>query len=161
MKSSNSSTVREPITLPKRNTLLVSVKPRFARAILDGSKSVELRRVRPASLRPGDPVLLYSSSPQRELVGTAVVESLDEGAPDTIWARVAPISGLGRGEYAEYFRDAHVAVAIHLRDVRTLAAPVPLAEMRSRRPGLEPPQSFRYLKAAQVQALLDGAALAA
>jgi predicted transcriptional regulator len=51
-------------------TLLLSLRPRFADAILAGAKTVELRR-RPINARPGTAILLYASRPMMAIVGTA------------------------------------------------------------------------------------------
>ena len=53
-----------------RRVLLLLIHSRFAERILAGSKTVELRRVRPG-IEPGDRVLLYASSPVRGLTGSS------------------------------------------------------------------------------------------
>ena len=45
-----------------RETLLLSIRPTFVERIIDGTKTAELRRVRP-TVRPGQDVLIYGSSP--------------------------------------------------------------------------------------------------
>ena len=47
-----------------KNFLLISIKPEYAQKILDGEKTVELRKTR-TRLKPGDIVLVYVSSPQQ------------------------------------------------------------------------------------------------
>ena len=53
-----------------RRTLLLSLRPRFAQAILSGAKTVEVRR-RPVNAPPQTPIILYASSPTMAIVGTA------------------------------------------------------------------------------------------
>jgi predicted transcriptional regulator len=137
----------------KSDALLVSLKPRFAEMLLDGCKSVELRRVRPA-VAAGALVLLYASSPRRELVGTGRVGTVEVGSTAEVWKRHGPGTGLARPEYDAYFVGARVAVAISLVEVTQLRRHVPLAELRERWTGFRPPQSFRY-----IDALLAGAVL--
>jgi predicted transcriptional regulator len=72
---------------------------------------------------------------------------------DEIWTRHGSLSGLSRQEYDSYFVGSSCAVAITLRDVAPFAARVPLADLRKGRPWFQPPQSFRYLSAAQVASL--------
>ncbi|WP_237302536.1 ASCH domain-containing protein [Streptomyces sp. S063] len=50
---------------PER-ALLLSLHPRFATAILNGEKTVELRRQRVA-VPPGTPVIIYATSPTMAL----------------------------------------------------------------------------------------------
>jgi len=130
--------------MPDERALLVSVKPVYVEMLLDGTKTVELRRVRP-HVGSGCMVLIYASSPRMEMVGTARVESIEVGAVNAIWSRHASAMGIDRDTYSAYFDGAHRAVAITFRDVRRLRAGVPLAELRRRIAGFRPPQSFRYL----------------
>jgi predicted transcriptional regulator len=133
--------------------LLLSVRPRFARLLLDGSKTVELRRVRPG-VAEGSLVLIYASSPTRTLVGTARVAGVQAASTERIWQQYGPETGVTRGEYDEYFTGVDTAVAISLVDVHPLELPRPLHDLRRRLEGFRPPQSFRYLDSGQVAALI-------
>ena len=73
-------------------TLLLSLRPRFAELLLQGTKTVELRRVQPDVGR-GTLVLLYASSPMRALVGTSVVEDVQVAARDDIWRLLQHTAG--------------------------------------------------------------------
>ena len=55
--------------------IVLSLKPRFAQAILAGVKTVELRRTVPKIVIPTR-ALLYASSPVRALLGTCVITSV-------------------------------------------------------------------------------------
>ncbi len=129
---------------PDSRTLLVSVRPRYAGLLLDGSKTVELRRLRPQA-PPGTPVLLYASSPQRQLVGRAQVVRVDSGDPEEIWRLHGPATALTRAEFDNYLLGSATAVAIVLSDIERLSEPRTLAECRRRMGHFQPPQSFRYL----------------
>lgn len=63
-----------------RRVLLPSIPPRFTDSILDGTKTIELRRTRPR-VAPGDPVLIYACSPVKAIVGSFVVEELIQAYP--------------------------------------------------------------------------------
>ena len=54
--------------------LMLSVRPRFARALLAGTKTAEIRRRFP-DVPVGTTVVLYSSSPERALLGTMRVSA--------------------------------------------------------------------------------------
>jgi predicted transcriptional regulator len=131
--------------------LLLSLKPRFAASILDGTKTVELRRTLPR-VSAGARVVLYSSSPRREIVGHAVVDAVESAAPAHLWEAVGDRSAVTRAEFDEYFHNSHLAVALHLREVQAVPVPVPLSALRSA--GLEPPQSWRYVDDRQCRALV-------
>ena len=81
--------------------VLLSVRPRFADALLDGTKTVEMRR-RPMRLHAGTLCLLYSSSPTRALTGALSVAGVDHGTPDELWRRHGPRTAVTRDEYDDY-----------------------------------------------------------
>ncbi len=72
--------MRDPLAMSDDRSLLVSVKPVYARLILAGSKTVELRRVRPNAV-PGCQVLIYASSPTMEMVGTVAALARSASVP--------------------------------------------------------------------------------
>jgi len=133
-------------------TLLISIRPRFVELILGGAKTVELRRTRP-KVSPGDRVLLYASSPVRELIGSCAVEQVDAAPVERLWAMHGAQSGVSKSEFDEYFAGAANAVGIVLRDARRVRRPRTLVELRERLPGFAPPQSFRYLSDEEVDRL--------
>jgi predicted transcriptional regulator len=134
--------------------LFVSLKPRFAEMILSGEKTVEIRRVAPAVV-PGARIVLYATSPSMEVVGSATVGALDSASPTALWDRHRDGSGLTRSEFRSYLSGVKQAVAITLDDVCRLSRRIPLAELSGLLwPDFRPPQSWRYLPADDVTALL-------
>lgn len=127
---------------PAERGVLLSIRPRYLEAIMAETKTVELRRNRIQASR-GTPVLLYSSTPVKAVIGSARIVAIDEATPERLWARVGPSAGVTRTEFDDYFEGADVGYGLHLEAVRRLPRPIPLTALRSL--GLEPPQSFRYL----------------
>jgi predicted transcriptional regulator len=137
--------------MSERRAVLLSIRPRYAEAIMQGTKTVELRRTR-INAPAGAILVLYSSSPTRAVLGTAILDGIDEDKPGVLWPEIRSTAGLLRREYNEYFHGASTAFALRLRDVVRLSTPVSLQDLRART-GLEPPQSFRYVTAEQVTVL--------
>ena len=135
-----------------RSVLLLSLKPRFAASILDGTKTVELRRVAP-KVQPGHMVLIYASSPVRQLAGKCRVVRLDVAPKSVIWERYRNQCGVTEAEYEAYFEGAQNAVAIVVDSPCTLQEPPSLATLRNRVAGFRPPQSFRYLSTSMLEQL--------
>ena len=131
------------MTEPRPPGVMLALKPRFAQAILDGTKDVELRR-QPVSVRPGSAVLLYSSSPVCAAVGWATVEEVLSGALDELWSTHGSRTSLVHREYADYYCGVTTAHALVLHSVRRLKRPVSLHELRSAHK-TEAPQSWRFL----------------
>lgn len=123
--------------------VLLSIRPVFADAILRGDKTVELRRTRP-NVPLGTPVLLYSSTPVKALVGVATLTHVEERTPDALWVSTCRRSAVTRTQFDTYFANARRAFGLHLTDVTALCDPLPLTHLRERW-GVEPPQSFRYV----------------
>lgn len=126
--------------------LLISLRPRFADALLDGAKTIELRRRVPASI-PGSRILLYSSTPTCAIIGTAVLGSIHRGEASAIWKSHGRYAAVTREEFDHYFAGSAMAYALEIRSAT--AAPFPLELERMRRDfALRPPQSWRYLPSA-------------
>lgn len=129
-----------------RETLLLSIRPVFVGRILDGTKTVELRRVRP-DVRASKDVLIYSSTPTMALLASAVVDRIDVCAVEKLWPRVRSAAGVSKAEYLSYFSGADQGVALWLSHVHTLERPIRLQELRERWPWFRPPQSYCYVRA--------------
>lgn len=129
--------------LPATRPLLLSLRPRFAQAILDGTKTVELRRTRVSAL-PGTLLILYASSPVMAVVGVATMADRDTASPSTIWQRYRNRLGLSRTEFYEYFAGAEQATALSIVAPRMLPEPLTLNRLRTHS-AFQPPQSYRYI----------------
>lgn len=123
--------------------IVLSLRPRFAEAILTGEKSVELRRTRVAAA-PGAMFILYASGPVKAVVGTAKLVSSDTDTPDAIWSRYGSDASITRAEFDEYFAGAVTATALTVAQPKRLPSPATLNELRTET-GFRPPQSYRYL----------------
>ncbi|MER6206866.1 ASCH domain-containing protein [Streptomyces sp. NPDC001642] len=127
---------------PER-VMLLSVHPRFATAILAGTKTVEVRRQRVAA-PPGTPVLLYATAPTMAIVGLARITSVRVASPREVWSASRTKAGISRREYDEYMSGALQASGLSLEAPVTFEVPVPLAALRASG-SFHPPQSYRYL----------------
>ena len=123
-----------------RRVALLSVHPRFARAILDGSKKVELRRVSFSSdVRF---VLIYATSPVQAIVGWFEVSEIVRRKPSTLWRRYRSIAGVSAAEFRKYYEGSEQGAAILVGNVGALSSPARLSAVRVSRP----PQNFCYVR---------------
>lgn len=129
---------------PNERALLISIKPKYADAILQGTKTVELRRTRP-NLPDGSLVILYSSTPTRAVVGWAHLTGVREGTPIEIWEEYGSAAAIDEPDYDAYFAGTHRAFALELDSVVAAVQPISLEVIRSI--GIQPPQSWRYVPA--------------
>ena len=123
------------------SAILLSVKPKFADLIVDGSKLVELRRTVP--VQTVGTIAIYSSSPTQAIVALADVMEIIEASPTKLWAIAKDNGGgLTHAELMDYFDSKRTGFAIMLRNVRVYDEPVQPTKVFKT---FSAPQSFRYL----------------
>ncbi|MEO5663105.1 MAG: ASCH domain-containing protein [Nocardioides sp.] len=133
----------------------MSIQPRFANAILAGTKTVELRR-KPPRDQP-DVVIIYGSGAAKAVLGVAQLKEIHTSSPEDIWKRFGDTAGVSRAEFNVYFEGSETASALELTNARRSGADVPLSALREF--GLEPPQSWRYVERQTANRLLDALGL--
>jgi predicted transcriptional regulator len=143
--------------MPLERTALLSIRPRFAEALLNGAKTVEIRRRR-AHFASGSVCLVYATSPIRALVGAIHVQRTDTGTPEALWQRWGGQTGLERDEYDAYLRDSSQPCAIVIGAATRFAGPIGLPELRRRQHAFVTPQSYRFLRDGELSSLLNGEA---
>lgn len=134
---------------PTGSAILLSVKPKFADLIVDGSKLVELRRAVPA--QAVGTIAIYSSSPVQAIVALANVKETIEASPSRLWSIAKDNGGgLTRTELMAYFDSKKTGFALMLENVRVFSKPVkPLKIFKS----FSAPQSFKYLAPKELKKL--------
>ena len=130
--------------LDQDRMIVLSLKPRFAQAILAGVKTVELRRTVPKIVIPTR-ALLYASSPVRALLGTCVITSVRSADLAALWHEYGSRSELPFHEFQQYFEGVDAGTALILSDPQALSQPVPLQDLRAKPRNFRPPQSFAYV----------------
>ena len=131
--------------------VLLSVKPRYAQALLAGTKTVEVRRRFPAQ-PSGTVIFIYASSPVRAVLGTVVLDQISRVASEAVSHIHRGQIEIGREELAVYLDGVETASILEVSGPRTWSGSVPLEALRAR-VELEPPQSFRYLTGEQADLL--------
>jgi predicted transcriptional regulator len=124
--------------------VLLSIRPEYALKILDGTKTVELRRRFPRSYQHGR-VILYISHPVKAIVGGFHISRIMEGDPDAIWEAAGTISGISREKFNDYYFGTANGYAIFIDRVWRYKTPIPLDLLRQDIPNFTVPQSFRYI----------------
>ena len=130
--------------------LLLSIHPRFAEAIFDGTKKVELRRRAP-KLVAGDEVVVYATVPTAAVLGKFTVESVDSSELHDLWQVTRQVAAVSSSEFDTYFDGLDRGVGIWIANTQRYSASVSLTDLRDSIPGFHPPQGFRYLNPLEVQ----------
>lgn len=131
--------------------LLISIRPSFADAIFNGSKTVEIRRRIP-SIEIGVRLWIYVTKPVGEVRGVARVAEIIKGDPDVVWRACGPRTGLSRSDFDDYLDGSATAYGMALRDVE-VGRPVSMAALKMLRPNFHPPQVITRLTDAEAEGL--------
>lgn len=122
--------------------VLLSVKPRFAEAILAGAKTFEFRR---ALFRRPDvrTVVLYASSPVCKVVGEFTLDTVLTLELNALWRATHHGGGIDRRYFDEYFEGRTTGHALKVLYAQRYSEPLCLrSDFRIGRA----PQSFCYLE---------------
>jgi predicted transcriptional regulator len=137
--------------VPDASDALISIHPDYANAILDGTKTIELRR-RVPELVNGSRLWIYATRPTAAVVGVATISDVNRAHPRTIWRKHRDGAGVDHASFMEYFQDTQEAVAILLAAVKRVG-PITIEELREIRDRFHPPQVLLRLSDAEAKAL--------
>ena len=130
---------------------LISIRPSFADAIFNGSKTVEVRRKVPP-IRPGIRLWIYVTKPVGEVRGVARVADVIVGNPDTVWQACGPRTGLAQSDFYRYLDGSPTAFGLVLDEVE-IGRPASMETLRTLRAGFHPPQVITRLTTAEIEGL--------
>ena len=120
--------------------LLLSIKPKYAMAILAGFKRFEYRRVAP--LQPVNTVFLYASDPTKQIVGSFKLGITIYASPEDLWMCTGKEGGISKEDLFEYFDGRERGYALEAKDPVTRLDP-PVDPWTDR--GFRPPQNYTYI----------------
>ncbi len=117
----------------------MSIKPEYSHKIVSGEKKYEFRKK--AAAKNIDEIIIYSSSPEKKVVGTVEVKNVMIDTPENIWKKTFRYAGIDYCKYCEYFKNNKTAYAYVLGRVNLFETSKTLADF-----GLKyAPQSYQYL----------------
>jgi predicted transcriptional regulator len=127
--------------------ILLSIKPKYAARILDGTKRYEYRKRPPKNqvflTQQTLTVLLYATKPVGLVVGEFEILDIVERLPLTLWSMTKDGAGITREEYLEYFQHlGEPAYALHVLRYERYGNPLTLKDLGIKRP----PLSFMYIE---------------
>ena len=148
LKGHNDQLARSPLSnesMKIKRDVVLSVKPIYSEKILQGHKTVELRRRFPVSAPIGALAYIYSTSPVKAMVGIASIRDILKLPVEQIWAEFKSAALIERYHFDKYFEGLDCGFVLIFDDVKAFSRPLPLSELREKF-GFEPPQSFLYAK---------------
>jgi len=126
--------------------VLLSVKPKFVEKIITGTKKYEFRK-KIFNQNKINRIYIYSSSPEKRIVGSFKMGSILKDRPDKLWETVKNQSGIDYQTYYDYFDGKKEAYAIEIDDLEIFDIPI---DPREKNPDFIAPQSYQYVKNMQM-----------
>lgn len=127
------------------SAVILSIKPEYARRIVAGTKTIELRRS-PMGMESRDVVLVYLSAPDQCLGFWFRIARIETLPVNVMWDRYQNRLGIEREPYDEYFEGATTATGLHVSEVHPLSPEISLTEIRALVPNFTPPQGLIRLR---------------
>lgn len=140
--------------LHRNRDMVLSIRPHYTAMIMEGKKTIELRRRFPLSAPKGTIAYIYSTSPIRALVGRAEISDVVKLPIKKIWQLYSKRASIKRSDFEGYFDGLSEGFALQFTNAQAFERPLHLAELRDRF-GFEPPQSFLYANSILRKALAD------
>ncbi len=129
--------------------IILTLKPRYADLVFMKRKTAELRRRITFHIQNRE-AFVYVSSPTMSLRGGFRVGEFWTGPPDEIWKTVEDLAQVNKHEYDTYFEGRNVANAFEILDIWETRHLTPLSELRRHIPNFVVPQSWRYVRDAEL-----------
>lgn len=133
-----------PRQMPKEQTLLMSLRPEFAELMLQGRKTVELRR-KFSKKYEGATIVFYVTRPVQQFMFIATITQVDHSQKKRLWNMYQQECGISQAAFNQYFSGIDHAYAIHLSNVKLVPNQLVLEQAKKICPQLRPPQSFQRL----------------
>ena len=122
--------------------VLLSIKPKYVKAILNGTKKYEFRKSAFRCKEDIELVYMYATSPVKKIVGVFTIECIVEDYPKNLWAKFKQFSGIEEEEFFRYFGGNKKGFAIKIEKIEVFESPIdPFREFSD----FKPPLSFYYI----------------
>lgn len=138
------SIVHEGMGIHARD-VLISIQPDYVSKILNGKKTIELRK-KPFPSNGGVRIWIYSTSPASAIEATAFVTTVDVDTPENIWKKHKNRCGISKDDFDAYFTGSTEAYALHISGAKKLGKKMKLGDIKKLSDGFTPPQYYRYIE---------------
>lgn len=122
--------------------IIMSIKPKYVNRILNGTKKFEFRKNIPVKIRDVDKIFIYSTSPQKKIVGHFLVKDVYKMKINDLWYKTKKHSGIEKKDFKDYFEGKSDGFAIEIGMVVEYGIPLNFKEID--KTGVIP-QSFKYI----------------
>lgn len=120
---------------------ILSIKPIYANAIMSGEKKVEFRKK--SFKRPVDKVFVYSSSPEKKIIGFFTIDEVVENHPTKLWEQFKDVGGIKKKAFFEYYEGYEQGVTIKINEFVSFDEKLNPSDFFDK---FHAPQSYAYLE---------------
>ena len=119
--------------------LLISIKPEYVEKIVSSEKKYEFRR---SIFRKNvEKIYIYSTSPEKKIVGYFEFKEYIEDTPDNLWNNFSDVAGISKESFFDYFKEKDTGFAIKIDNLNIFSQPIDVNIIDNFRA----PQSFCYV----------------
>lgn len=122
-------------------SVILSIKPIYAQAIMSGTKKVEFRKK--IFKRPVDKIFVYSSSPEKKILGFFTIKEIIKNSPENLWKEFNKIGGIEKNAFFNYYQGSDTGFSIKISEVEKYDNGIDPTDIFD---NFCAPQSFIYLE---------------
>ena len=119
--------------------VLLSIKPKYANAIINGEKKVEFRKL-PFKLEVSK-VYIYSSAPEQKIIGYFTFDDIVSDTPKKLWKIFKNDGVIEEEDFFNYFSNKDIGYSIKIKSVKKFTKGVNPKDIFK---NFFPPQSYMY-----------------
>jgi predicted transcriptional regulator len=124
--------------------LFISVKPDYAFKIINGQKTIELRKNRP-NVKNGDYVIIYATVPIKTVIGFGKIDRIIDTTPSKMWEDNSIKLGIDKGSFDKYYADFNRSIGIEISSICKFKIGFSLSKIKKLNPTFSPPQTYKYI----------------
>ncbi|MCD6018903.1 MAG: hypothetical protein K0S53_2024 [Bacteroidetes bacterium] len=94
--------------------VILSIKPKYANAILAGEKKVEFRKL--TFKKEIEKVYIYSSSPEQRIIGYFTIKNIIADTPENLWQKFKRVGSITKDDFFQYFENKELGYSIGIKD---------------------------------------------
>lgn len=143
--------MKELFELEPKN-VIISIKPEYAVKIIEGIKTIELRRRFPTEDVKGGIAIIYASSPTKKIIGYAVIADVQKLPVGKMWEIYSKKACVTKKFFNSYFKGLEEGFAISLIKPVKMLSPLDVRELEEKF-SISAPQSYRYASAQILEAV--------
>lgn len=119
---------------------LISIKPKYVNAIIEGKKTVEFRKkIFSDSVRQ---VFIYSSYPEKRIVGYFMVATIRKDSPSSLWGKYKDVGCISKEDFCKYFKNSKIGYGIEIKELTLFSEKIDALQFDKE---FKAPQSYCYI----------------